>query len=128
MLWGKTIFTKVLVVPLPDGEHRVDAVRVVSKICSIELLEERINSYGCARIRLHKDKIYHSCTIKFHLANRVVVKPKMFLLRKQVVVSCDQENVLDKVRDEAAMELVVKLTFVIAVVARVESFHQEQRR
>ena len=66
--------------------------------------------------------------LKFHLANRVVVKPKMFLLRKQVVVSCDQENVLDKVRDEAAMELVVKLTFVIAVVARVESFHQEQRR
>ena len=70
---------------------------MVSKLGSLELLEDRINSYDCAMILLHKNKIYHSSTIKFHLDNHVIVKRNFFLLEKQVVVSCDRDNVLDQV-------------------------------
>ena len=128
MLWGLTIFLEVLVVPLHDGEHCVDAIRVVSNIGTLKHLEDKIKSYDCARIRLHKDNIYHSCTIKFHLANSVVVNNKFVLLEKQVVLSCEQENFLDQVRNGAAVDLLVKLPFAIAVVARVGIFHREQRR
>ena len=128
MLWGTTIFTEVLVVPLHDIKHRVGAIKMVSKLGSIKLLEDIIKSYNCARILLHKDKIYHSCSIKFHRANHVVVKRKFVLLEKQVVVSCDPENLLDQVRNNTPVDLLFKKTLFISVVARVKSFHQEWRR
>ena len=60
MLLGPTIFTEVFVAPLHDGKHCVDAILVVSKLSSLKVLEDRIKSYDCARIRLLKYKIYHS--------------------------------------------------------------------
>ena len=49
-------------------------------------------------------------------------------MKKQGVSSCDLDNDLDQVRDNGDVDLLVKFTFVVAVVAMVQSFHREQRR